>query len=111
MKTVTLKPRNLIFHAIDFGIVLGALQDGRIFLNRINSFPLARARKRNGISTSSGKCVDQNTTPGGTGFRNMFCNFTIGKASSVERPFDLYWETGNKLCDRFWSNAKPSIVS
>lgn len=77
LKTITLKPGDLILNSIDFSIVFGASQDSRVLLNGIDSFPFPSQGKSNSVPTSSRKCVDENTASGWRRLGNLLCYFTV----------------------------------
>lgn len=56
-ETITLEPCDLVRYAVDLGIMFGALQDGGVLLDSVDSLPFACPGERDGIPTCAGKSI------------------------------------------------------
>jgi hypothetical protein len=57
-EAVSLKPSDLVLHAVDPRVVLRALQNSGVLFNRIDSLPFPCFCKRNRVSARTGKDVN-----------------------------------------------------
>lgn len=74
-EAITLKPGNFVVDSIYLGIMLCALQDSVILLDAVHPFPSAGLCEGNGVSPSSSKGINEDTTSSGSRLGNVVGDF------------------------------------